>query len=202
MNKIEWSNGIGNRSRSSWLLFVRGDQVIPFNGENITGVVVISGTDSEKAGKWSHTTYRLQIADGIRVIAGRDGWETGRFVEGLGAATGCATPDTWPQVALALGVSVPSAMEFLRAWRPKAAARLDEVEQALADLEDACVTNATPEDPVSVVVSFGGPTNREIGNGFWESPKVVPGYNAEIRLKDRSQGWTEGNIEVAGISGR
>lgn len=199
MENIEWSDEMGGRRRDPFLLFVKGDEIIPFAGSNIPGVVVVRGTDYKKAGKWSHTTYRLQVADGIRYIAGREGWETGRFVEGLGSAVGCATPDTWADTAKALGVSVPSAMEFLRSWRPKAAEKLDEVEKALANLEEA--SSQEESDSVKVTVSFGSPTNRAAREGFWESPKGIPGYSAEIRLKDRPQGWTEGNIEVVGISG-
>lgn len=198
MENIEYSDGIGSRGRNPFLLFVRGDEIIPFAGSDIAGVVVVRGTDYTKNGKWSHTTYRLQLADGIRHIAGRSGWETGRFVEGLASAVGCATPDTWADTAKALGVSVPSAMELLRSWRPKAAAELDKVEESLAKLEEV---SEKETDSVIVTVSFGSPTNRAIRDGYWESPKTIPGYTAEIRLKDSSAGWTEGNIEVLGISG-
>lgn len=198
MQEITWSDGIGSRSRHPFLLFVKGDEVVVFRGENIEGVVVVRGTDYTKNGKWSHTTYRLQLADGIRHIDGRDGWETGRFVEGLASAVGCKTPDTWSDTAKALGISVPSAMEFLRAWRPKAAEQLDKVEESLANLEEA---SEKETDSVSVTVSFGSPTNRAIREGYWESPKDIPDYNAEIRLKDADKGWVEGNIEVVGISG-
>lgn len=199
MKQIVWSDEMGSRGRSPFLLLIKGDEVIVFHDENIPGVVVVRGSDYTKSGKWSHTTFRLQLADGIREIAGRNGWETGRFVEGLASAVGCKTPDTWADTATALGVSVPGAMEFLRSWRPKAAAKLDEVEQALADLEE--VSSQQETDSVIVTVSFGSPSNRGIREGYWESPKGIPSYNAEIRLKDSSKGWAEGNIEVVGISG-
>ena len=64
MQNFEWSDGIGSRGRNSFLLFVRGDEVIVFHGQDIPGVVVVRGTDYTKSGKWSHTTYRLQLADG------------------------------------------------------------------------------------------------------------------------------------------
>ena len=198
MTNIEYSDGIGSRGRNPFLLFVRGDEVIVFRGQDIAGVVVVRGTDYTKNGKWSHTTYRLQLADGIQHIAGRSGWETGRFVEGLASAVGCATPDTWADTAKALGVSVPSAMEFLRSWRPKAAEELDKVEESLAKLEEV---SEQETDSVIVTVSFGSPTNRAIRDGYWESPKTIPGYAAEIRLTDPSNGWSEGNISVVGISG-
>lgn len=198
MQSITWSDGIASRGRNPWLLFIKGDEVIVFDTKNIPGVVVVRGTDYSKNGKWSHTTYRLELASGIRHISGHNGWETGRFVEGLGDAVGCATPDTWADTAKALGVSVPSAMEFLRAWRPKAADKLDEVEQSLAELEEA---SAKQEDSVIVTVSFGAPTNRQIREGYWESPKSIPNFAAEIRLIDSNSGWVEGNISVNGISG-
>lgn len=197
---INWSNRIGSRSRGSWLLFVKGDEVIVFRGQNIPGVVVVRDATYTKGGKWSCTAYRLEVADSVRYIAGRDGWNTGRFIEGLAKALGKhETPDTWVGTAELLGVSVPSAMEFLREWRPKAADKLDEVEQALVDLEEASAQQET--DSVTVTVSFGSPSNRARREGYWESPKRIPGYNAEIRLKDPEGGWTEGNIEVVGISG-
>lgn len=194
MNKITWSDRIGSRSRAAWLLLIKGDEVIVFRGETIPGVVAVRGTQYTKEGKWSHTTYSLELANGIRHIAGRDGWETGRFVEGLGVQN-----DIWPEVASKLGVSVPSAMEFLKSWRPKAAAKLDEVEQQLVALEEASAQQET--DSVIVTVSFGSPSNRAIREGYWESPKSIPGYSAEIRLKNRQLGWSEGNVEVVGIAG-
>jgi hypothetical protein len=179
-------------------LFVRGDEVIPFSNKTIVGVAVVRGTDYFRNGKWSYTTFRLQLADGIRHIAGRDGWETARFTEGLASALRCKTPDTWQDVANALGVSVPSAMEFLRSWNPQEAATLDEVEQSLILLEEV---SEQQTDSEIVTVSFGSPNNRAIREGYWESPKAVPGYNAEIRLCDTSKGWVESNINVVGISG-
>lgn len=198
MENIQWSDGMGHRSRAAFFLFVKGDEVLVFHGEDIPGVVVVRGTDYRKNGKWSHTTYRLQIADGIRCIAGHQGWETGRFVEGLAAAVNCKTPDTWTDTAQALGVSVPSAMEFLRAFRCQAAENLDEVEQSLAALEEV---SEQETDSVIVTVSFGSPTNRAIQDGYWDNPKSIPGGAGQIRKIDPEVGWTEGNIEVVGIAG-
>lgn len=197
--EITWSNRIGNRSRRPFLLLIRGDEISPFTGESIPGVCVVKGTDYTKAGKWSETIYRIETAENIRAISGYDGWESGRFVEGLGRAVDCKTPDTWSETANALGVSVPSAMEFLREWRPKAAEKLDEVEQAIEDLEDYDRESA---DSIIVTVSFGSPTNRQISEGWWDAPKRIPGCDgAEIRLINPKMGWQENNIEVVGIKG-
>jgi hypothetical protein len=198
MEEITWSDGLGSRSRSPFLLLIKGDEIVAFEGKDMPGIIVVKGSDYSKNGKWSHSTYRLQLAKGVRTIAGMSGWETGRFVEGLGRAVNCSTPDTWADTAGALGVSVLSTMEFLRSWRPKAAEKLDEVERSLATLEEL---SAQETDSEMVTVSFGSPNNQAISDGYWESPKVIPGHEAEIRLIDSDKGWAEGNIEVVGISG-
>jgi len=137
---LKWSDEIASRNRSAWLLLVKDGKVLPFKGETIPGIVAVIGHDSVKDGKWSHTTYRLELAAGVRPIAGHDGFETGRFVEGLRDATSGLFKrpiDRWVDVAEALGVSVQEAQRFLREWRPKAAAALDEVEAALASVMPA-----------------------------------------------------------------
>ena len=135
-----WCDAPGSRGRRAWLLVVAGGVVHPFTGVGIPGVVALQGPPAfEKAGKWSNSTYRLAFAEGARAVAGRDGWETGRFLEGLQAASGLAArpaaePATWAEVAQALGVSVEEARRFLCSWRPKAAERLDADAAALAAL--------------------------------------------------------------------
>lgn len=132
-----WDDQLGHRSRRSWLLVIDQQSTLHlFSGENIPGVLVVVGSDYVQKGKWSHTTYRFVTSPGVRVIAGHNGWETGRFTEGLHAATKFERPiDRWEDVAEALGVSVDEAMRFLRAFRPQEAEYLDEVEAALAALQ-------------------------------------------------------------------
>ncbi len=199
---MTWSDQIGSRGRRGWLLLVKGEEITPFNGSNIPGVVVIRGTDYTKNGKWSHNTYRLELAPGVRAIASRDGWETGRFVEGLQSAVSHGSPvDTWADVANALGVSVPSAMQFLRSWRSKAADALDEVDAALTALDEAADEAEAEQDTETVVVSFGSPTRRMRAEGFWTNSKSIPNHDGELRLIDKEKGWTKDNIKVAGIIG-
>ncbi|MEK7532357.1 MAG: hypothetical protein AAB579_02005 [Patescibacteria group bacterium] len=135
MANTTWSNQMGSRDRAPWLLLIKGEQIVPFTGENIPGFVAVMGTDYEKNGKWSHTTYRLNLGADVRAIPGHNGWETGKFLEGLRTAIHSDAPiDTWADVAQALGVSAPSARKFLEGWRPKVAAALDAVDAALANL--------------------------------------------------------------------
>lgn len=198
---ITWSDKMGSRSRRAWLLLIKGEEIKDFKGGTIPGIVVVRGTDYSKNGKWSHTTFRLELAQGVRAISGLDGWETGRFVEGLRSAVSFGQAiDTWADVANAMGVSVPSAMAFLKEWRPKAAEALDQVDVELEAL-DAAVSKDAVVDTETVVVSFGGPTNRAIADGFWKNPKSITGHGGELRLVDVEKGWIKENIQVVGMSG-
>lgn len=199
---LEWSDRMGPRRRQAWLLLIKDDRVHVFGGKDIPGVCVVIGTDYTQEGKWSHTTYRLVLGKGVRHIAGREGWETARFTEGLGEALGKRTPDTWTQVAELLGVSVPSTMELLRNWRPGAAKKLDEVDAALADLEEAAEETVDDPNAVIVTVSFGGASHRGCREGYWETPKPIPGFQAEIRRKEGGDWNNPDDVYVVGIEGR
>jgi hypothetical protein len=186
--KIEWNDRQGSRDRQAWALIVTAEgTVLPFTGEPIPGIVAVAGSDYHKDGKWSSTTYRLELAAGCRFVSGYNGWETGRFTEGLLSAVGRSEPiDRWADVANALGVTLAQAQAFLRAWRPKAAAVLDEVEAALEAVDDAAPeTGAAP-----VAISFGSPTNRSIREGFWEWPvRVLDADGAEVGRLTPADGW-------------
>jgi hypothetical protein len=173
---LTWSDKMGSRSRSAWLLLIKNGTVNVFQGETIRGICAIIGTDYKKQGKWSHTTYRLELAPGVRAVPGMDGWETGRFVEGLRDAVNYRQPiDRWAEVANALGVTLTEARRFLKEWRPKAAAKLDEVEDALASIDEH-----TGGDFETIAISFGGPNRRQREAGFWSWPVLVLLDNQEI----------------------
>jgi len=193
---FEWADKIGSRGRCPWLLLVDRDGVVrEFTGESMPGIVAVIGTDYEKAGKWSHTTYRMELATGVRAIAGRDGWETGRFVEGLAAAVGYPGHiDRWVDVANALGTTIPETMRFLREWRPKAAEALDAVEEAITEVDDTAEQGAE-----TIAISFGSPTRRQRNDGFWEWPVVVTLDGQEVgRIVPGEDGrWTSsGQVNI------
>ena len=179
---LEYNDGMGHRGRRAWALLINAGRVFPFTGESIPGVVAVLGHDYSKAGKWSSTTYRLEVAPSARWLDGRDGWNLGTFAEGLASATGSGPIDTWGQMADALGVSVGEARRFLSGWRvgyepgtgagPRTVAALDAAEAALAAVDDAADA-AGAAGAVEVSVSFGCPRNRQIAAGFWGWPVVV-----------------------------
>lgn len=186
---MEWSNKMLPRSRNPWLLFVSpAGEIHRFQGRSIPGIVAIAGHDFCKSGKWSGTTFRLEVAPGVRVFDGADGWETDRFTEGLSAVVRHRV-DRWMDVANALGVRRATAQAFLREWLPREAAELDQVEADLAALEASAGGEAE-----HLVVTFGHPRNRQREAGFWKWPVVISVAGHEVgRLAPNpvSWGWSD-----------
>jgi len=191
VRKLTYSDKMGHRSRSSWALVIGpGDQVERFERKSIPGKLAVTGQEYEKAGKWSHTTYQLVLAPHVRFIPGHMGWETGTFNEGLAAATLMPT-DRWHEVANALGVTQETAREFLQAWVPRAAKRLDKVESDLASLD-----NATEAGASTVAFSYGNPTRRERSEGFWEWPvRILDTHGKEVGQVS-PEGDPSGDVKV------
>lgn len=135
MKSFEWSDQMGSRGRASWLLLRKGEELAFFAGATVPGWCVVQTRQFTKNGKWSHTTYRLQLADDVVAMPGRLGWESGGFLEGIGAAASQPKPGTWAEAAKCLGVSIDAAKTFLRAHKKVSAEHLDKVEAELAGLQ-------------------------------------------------------------------
>jgi hypothetical protein len=188
---ITYSDKMGSRSRSAWAIVIGpGDELELFAGASVPGKVAVTGHDYTKNGKWSHSTYRLQLAPGVQFLSGHTGWGTGTFVEGLAAATSQPT-DRWPEVATALGVSLPVAQEFLRAWRPKAAEKLDRIEADLASLDEASADGAA-----TISISYGAPTRAQRAEGYWEWPVRVLSKDGKEVGRVSPDGEATGEVRV------
>ena len=131
---IEWSDGLGSRSRRPFLLLIKGHEVHAFDGKNIPGVCVIKRDNYRKNGKWSHTEYTLALATGVRAISGKQGWECGTWIGGLASALGVAKFASWAELATAMQLPVEVVRPWLATWRPGAAKLLDDLEAALTSL--------------------------------------------------------------------
>lgn len=79
---IAWNDGLGPRSRVSWLLLVTPQgEWLKFAGENLPGVAII--TDRKRGpegGKWANTTFTLALGAGVRAVPMTQDWDTGRFI--------------------------------------------------------------------------------------------------------------------------
>jgi hypothetical protein len=189
--KVIYSNKLAPRRRGAWAIVIGpGDELELFTGESIPGKVAVVGCDYTQQGVWSHSTYRLEVAPGVRFLSGHFGFETGTFTEGLRTATGKPT-DRWHEVANALGVSLPVAQEFLRGWLPKAAQRLDQIEADLASLDEESPTGAA-----TVSITYGAPTHAERERGFWEWPVRVLDPDGQEVGRVSPKGEASGEVNV------
>jgi hypothetical protein len=182
---IEWSNQLGSRSRRAWLLVIGpGDQIEVFQGTSIPGKLVIVSDQYQQNGKWSCTTYQLELAPGVSLIEGKDGWETGTLREALSAPR-------WINFANVIKCTLPVAKAFLREWRPKAAAHYDKVEAELEALDNIIDSGAT-----ELTLNFGSPTRRQMVEGFWQKPVLVKLGEVEVgRVEPHAElGWSEPQV--------
>jgi hypothetical protein len=109
----------------------------------------------QKNGRWSNTTYTLDLAPGVRAL---------EFLSPLHGKWGDRL-HSWGEVIEALGLPIEAAQAIVRAEYPATGARLDAVEQFAADVA------ASGGEVEVVVVSFGAPTRRASAAGFWDAPK-------------------------------
>ena len=76
--KMTWNNGIGSRSRQSLAAIVVEDgRVFDFVGESIPGVCHSQETDYEKNGKWTNTTFSVELKSTSTFVSWMQDWDTG-----------------------------------------------------------------------------------------------------------------------------
>lgn len=156
METINWKDQLGYRSRKAFLWLIKGNKIWLFCGESIKGVVAVVGVDYKQNGKWSSADYRLQLAEGVRYIAFREGWESGTLREGLGSSLGCAPIDTWDDLAKALDLPRSVVERFIRYNFRREARDLDKVERGIRQLrepeDDPAKPHLSQQHPIPDIV--------------------------------------------------
>lgn len=192
MKQIEWSDELGSRSRQPWLILVANGQLYTFKGKDIPGVVAISSSRYVKNGKWSHTNYKLALAEGVREYPGKQGWNDGTYREGIGAYT-------WVAAANYYSIPLQVFKSFLKEWKPKAAEWYDNTEASIAAIDEITTNGA---DVISI--SFGGFTCRQREDGAWTRPIRVLLEEEEIASftpeQYRQEGVTVGSCTITQYS--
>jgi len=141
-------------------------------GENIPGYAAIAASRYEKNGKWSNTTYQLELAPGVRPI---------QFLSPMHGTWGDEF-GSWGDVAQDLALPIEVVKKIIAGEYPATAERLNKLEEFSIEIENSGAQSET------VIISFGSPTNRAIKEGYWKQPKssqtsdgrtvtVAPGSN-------------------------
>jgi len=151
----KYNDGLCNAGRRPRLYLAKGGEVVKFAGANIPEFCAIATSHYEKNGKWSNTTYQLDLVPGVRLLHFLSPMH-GTWGDNLGS---------WGEVAEQLGLPVDVAQTLIRSEYKGTAERLDKLE------EFALAIEAEGHETETVVISFGSPTNRSISEGYWEKPK-------------------------------
>ena len=123
---VKFNDKLGHRGlyHKNVLAVVTAGIFVEFAGETIPGVVRVVRSDYSKNGKWSHSTWDCELAEGIVATVHPQDWETGEYFNSA----------TWP-LAIAeflrrfpdlSGPTWEAAVErFIRATYARSASRLD-----------------------------------------------------------------------------
>jgi len=180
----QYNDGLREGSRRPRLWFARGGEVRKFEGTNIPDWVVIIRNIFEKKGKWSNTTYDLELAPGVRplyLISPLHGIWGERYA-------------SWGELASDLQLPIEVAKQIVQAEYPRTAERLNNIESWFNKQESVGGKGEI------VVISFGSPTNRMIAEGFWKTQKIArtsDGRFVTVRQKevdDSPLGWRKENV--------
>ena len=155
----DYNDKLESAGRSPRLYLAKGGEIHKFTGENIPGFCAIVTSQYKKDGKWSNTTYQLDLVPGVRPLHFLSPMH-GTWGDNLGS---------WGEVAEALRLPVEVAQSLIRSEYKETAERLDKLEEfALAIEAENKNKNYETE---TVVISFGSPNGRAIRDGYWEKPK-------------------------------
>lgn len=180
MIEINWTRVLGHRDRQPFALVIgpNGD-IVRFIGESIPSKIVVMDAISIPNGKWGRTEFKLKLGPGVEFIHGHMGWNSGSLCEALGIEP------NWIQLANRLKVSVTVIKELMREWRPKESAKIDSIENELAELDEIETEGAD-----TCVFTFGAPNKRERACGFWERPVVILVDDKEVGRVTPSPDWS------------
>lgn len=168
----DYNDGLRPAGRNPRLYLAKGSEVKKFVGSNIPGFCAVATVRYEKRGRWSNTTYQLDLAIGVRPLY---------FLSPLHGTWGDDLA-SWGEVAEKLGLPIEIAQKIVRTEYPETGTRLDKLEQFAAEQAGA------ESDTEVVVVSFGSPTNRLIRAGYWSQPKSGQTSDARTVTIEPSKG--------------
>ncbi len=153
MNTYNYNDGLCSGGRRPRLYLAKGSEIVKFTGKSIPDFCSIGKESYEKNGKWSNTTYTLNLSAGVRELY---------FLSPLHGVWG-SNFSSWGEVATKLSLPIELVKNIVRTEYPDTAERLDACEKFLEKNDNSAVE--------TVIVSFGSPTAAEAEEGYWSKPK-------------------------------
>jgi len=172
---MKYNDGLQPGGRRPRLYLVKGDLAMKFRGSSIPGICQVINTQYKQNGKWSNTTYDLDLMPGVRSIY---------FLAPLHGTWG-EEFKSWGEAIADLQLSIETSKRIVKTEYPAVWSRLEETERYFLEKEKL------GKEGEVVVISFGSPTNRAIRNGYWESDKGgVSSTGVEVLIRrDAERGW-------------
>jgi len=80
---VGYDDGMGRRSCHIRAWVYCRNNIYPFEGKTIPGILLIEEESYNKNGKWSSTYYKIRVAEGYRFASKRQDWESGRYIDNV-----------------------------------------------------------------------------------------------------------------------
>lgn len=154
MTVYEYNDGLQSCNRRPRLYLARGKEVEKFVGQDIDGFCLIVSEIWDKNGRWSNTTYTLNLFPGVRPLY---------FLSPMHGLWG-EWFSSWGEVIEKLSLPIEVCKELVRTEYPATAKRLDHIENVYMEAEK------NDPDAELVVISFGSPSKSRM-KLYWDEPK-------------------------------
>lgn len=163
---VVWDDSLLDGGRRPRLMVIDPTGAVTrFVGESIPGAASVLGGEYRKAGKWSHTVWRLRFAPGATGLILTSPLH-GLVFDGL---------DGWGAVEAEVSAAIGGHLVDWTAFRALVASQWPAVATRLtandASIEAAEATPAASSDTLEV--RFGSPIRRQQADGFWGWPVRV-----------------------------
>lgn len=128
--KLKYNDGLGSGDVKPHLAFVYNGKIFPFEEKSISPFMIIVSSIYEKNGKWSNTTYFMEINDNLGVFEYRRDMHNGDF----------ASIGTWEELLAFFTEETSKLVEldelktYIKNEFPKVYSRLEENDQLLSEL--------------------------------------------------------------------
>ncbi len=184
MEQVTWNNKMQSRRRKPVAIIIGADgSVAEFRTSGVLGQYAVHESAHEKCGKWSNSTYRITMSEGVRFYTWTPDFDTGK------SFPDCQTwDDVYAEVFQSVGLPLDkgSLVACLRVMKSGLAERVDSTEEILASL------SRNDDDVEIVTINFGNPTNRQIDDGYWTRDEIE--FDG-VRLRKTCEYWQSAMLD-------
>jgi hypothetical protein len=147
------------------ILLVAGRGIVQFKGESIAPVCRVTDTTYTKDGKWSHTTWTVELADGCQLISHFQDFGTGKYFNSndwIGAVEELLCRFGSGQTPADYGLTHDQVVRAIRTIFPRSAAAIDAAEQSWSAAGDQLADLLAAQEEHTAALSEAGQVVADI----------------------------------------